>query len=137
MQRPAAERALYVSSPIGLGHARRDVAIAELRRPPPDLEIDWLAQHPVTDVLRAHGERASGVGDAGQRVGARRGRGAEHDLHVFQAIRRMDEILVNNFIVFQDVVDDGTTTSSSATRRGTSTTSCTRTPSSSGSPSCG
>lgn len=28
----------------------------------------------------------------------------EHDLHAFQAIRRMDEILVNNFMVFDDVV---------------------------------
>ena len=41
------KRALYVCSPIGLGHARRDVSIAqELRRLVPDLEIDWLAQHP-------------------------------------------------------------------------------------------
>ena len=28
----------------------------------------------------------------------------EHDLHVFQALRRMDEILVANFMVFHDVV---------------------------------
>ena len=47
------KRALYVSSPIGLGHAWRDVAIAdELRRQAPGLEIDWLAQEPVTTVLR-------------------------------------------------------------------------------------
>ncbi|MGO9502596.1 MAG: alpha/beta fold hydrolase [Streptosporangiaceae bacterium] len=40
-------RALYISSPLGLGHAQRDVAIAgELRKLHPDLEIDWLAQHP-------------------------------------------------------------------------------------------
>jgi hypothetical protein len=31
---------------------------------------------------------------------------AEHDLHCFQAWRRMDEILVTNFMVFQDVVRD-------------------------------
>ena len=29
---------------------------------------------------------------------------AEHDLHCFQALRRMDEILVANFMVFHDVV---------------------------------
>ena len=52
------KRALYVSSPIGLGHAQRDAAIAgELRKLHPDLEIDWLAQHPVTRVLEARGER--------------------------------------------------------------------------------
>ena len=52
------KRALYISSPIGLGHARRDIAIArELRGLQPDLEIDWLAQHPVTAALEAAGER--------------------------------------------------------------------------------
>ena len=52
------KRALYISSPIGLGHAQRDVAIArELRQLHPDLEIDWLAQDPVTRVLEAEGER--------------------------------------------------------------------------------
>src|SRR5262249_1469100 len=32
---------------------------------------------------------------------------AEHDLHCFQAIRRMDEILINNFMVFDDVMREG------------------------------
>ena len=30
----------------------------------------------------------------------------EHDLHAFQAIRRMDEILVNNFMVFDELVEE-------------------------------
>ena len=51
-------RALFVSSAIGLGHALRDVAIAdELRALHPDLEIDWLAQDPVTRLLADRGER--------------------------------------------------------------------------------
>ena len=51
-------RALFISSPIGLGHVQRDLAIArELRRQVPGLEIDWLAQHPVTQVLEQSGER--------------------------------------------------------------------------------
>src|SRR6185437_11751528 len=55
--RSRGKRALYISSPIGLGHARRDASIAdELRKLHPDLEIDWLAQHPVTTVLEARGE---------------------------------------------------------------------------------
>ena len=32
---------------------------------------------------------------------------AGHDLHCFQALRRMDEILVANFMVFQEVVEEG------------------------------
>jgi len=31
---------------------------------------------------------------------------AEHDLHCFQAWRRMDEILVANFMLFHDVIQD-------------------------------
>ena len=50
------KRVLYLSSPIGLGHSRRDIAIAdELRRQRPDVQVDWLAQHPLTDLLRAAG----------------------------------------------------------------------------------
>jgi pimeloyl-ACP methyl ester carboxylesterase len=99
-------RALYVSSPIGLGHARRDVAIAqELRKLHPDLEIDWLAQHPVTAVLEAEGERihpaSALLANESQHIESE---SAEHDLHAFQAIRRMDEILVANFMLFLDVV---------------------------------
>ena len=89
------KRALYVSSPIGLGHARRDVAIArELRRLHPDLEIDWLAQHPVTAVLEAAGEpihpASRALANESHHIESE---SAEHDLHCFQAWRRMDEIL--------------------------------------------
>jgi pimeloyl-ACP methyl ester carboxylesterase/predicted glycosyltransferase len=101
-------RALYISSPIGLGHAQRDVAIAdELRELHPDLEIDWLAQHPVTKVLQARGERIHAASaHLANESGHIESESAEHDLHCFQAIRRMDEILLANFMVFHDVVRD-------------------------------
>ncbi|MDQ3067010.1 MAG: alpha/beta fold hydrolase [Actinomycetota bacterium] len=102
------KRALFVSSPIGLGHARRDVAIAkELRKLHPDLEIDWLAQHPVTAVLEAEGERIHPASALLANESAHiECESAEHDLHAFQAIRRMDEILVANFMLFLDVVQE-------------------------------
>jgi pimeloyl-ACP methyl ester carboxylesterase len=102
------KRALFISSPIGLGHAQRDAAIAdELRILHPDLEIDWLAQHPVTAVLEARGEQIHPA----SRFLANESRhieseSAEHDLHCFHAIRRMDEILLANFMVFHDLVRD-------------------------------
>jgi pimeloyl-ACP methyl ester carboxylesterase/predicted glycosyltransferase len=101
-------RALYISSPIGLGHAQRDIAIArELRKLRPDLEIDWLAQDPVTRVLSAEGERihpaSRFLASESSHIESESG---EHDLHAFQAMRRMDEILVNNFMVFHDIVRD-------------------------------
>ncbi len=102
-------RALYISSPIGLGHAQRDVAIADaLRRLHPDLEIEWLAQHPVTAVLEARGERihpaSAWLASESAHIAAE---SSGHSLHAFQAIRRMDEILIANFMVFHDVVEAG------------------------------
>jgi pimeloyl-ACP methyl ester carboxylesterase/predicted glycosyltransferase len=103
------KRALYVSSPIGLGHAQRDVSIAqELQRSHPDLEIDWLAQHPVTKVLEAAGEKIHPASEyMANESGHIESESGEHDLHCFQALRRMDEILLANFMVFQEVVDEG------------------------------
>jgi predicted glycosyltransferase len=106
--RARGKRALYISSPIGLGHAQRDVAIAdELRKLHPGLRVDWLAQHPVIRVLRERGEH---VHPASAHLASESGHieseAAEHDLHAFHAIRRMDEILLANFMVFHDLTRD-------------------------------
>src|SRR5918995_3479153 len=50
-------RVLYISGSIGLGHARRDLAIArELRRLDPGIEIVWLAGEPASYVIAEAGE---------------------------------------------------------------------------------
>jgi pimeloyl-ACP methyl ester carboxylesterase/UDP:flavonoid glycosyltransferase YjiC (YdhE family) len=99
-------RALFVSSPIGLGHARRDVAIAkELRKLVPGLEIEWLAQDPVTRVLQANGEQihpaSSELASESEHIESE---SSSHRLHVFEAFRRMDEIFLANFHVFLEAV---------------------------------
>ncbi len=99
-------RVLYLSSPIGLGHARQDLAVVdELRKREPDVQVDWLAQHPVSAVLEAAGERVHPASrwllNESRHIEHEAG---EHDLHAFEAIRRMDEILVANFMVFSEVV---------------------------------
>jgi pimeloyl-ACP methyl ester carboxylesterase/predicted glycosyltransferase len=101
-------RALFVSSPIGLGHAWRDVAIADqLRRRVPDLEIEWLAQSPVTTVLEHRGETIHPASASLASESAHFDREAsEHQLDAFGALRRMDEILCANFMVFDDVVSE-------------------------------
>lgn len=101
------KRALYLSSPIGLGHGRRDLAIAcELRKHHPDLRIDWLAQDPVTRLLATNDETIHPasrlLANESKHIESEAG---EHDLHAFQAIRNMDEILIRNFMVFQEAVE--------------------------------
>jgi len=103
------KRALYLSSPIGLGHGRRDLAIArELRKLHPDLRVDWLAQDPVTRLLAAAGERIHPLSERLANESRHiESESDEHDLHAFQAIRRMDEILIANFMRFQQAVNEG------------------------------
>jgi predicted glycosyltransferase len=104
-----AKRVLYLSSPIGLGHGRRDIAITrELRKLYPDLQVDWLSQDPVTRLLEANEETihplSARLASESRHIELESG---EHDLNAFQALRRMDEVLIANFMIFQDAVDDG------------------------------
>ena len=73
----------------------------------PDLDIDWLAQNPVTRVLDAVGERVHPASrhllSESAHVESESG---EHDLHAFEALRRMDEVLIANFMVFAEIVAD-------------------------------
>ena len=102
-------RAIFVSSPIGLGHVRRDVAIVDdLRRMVPGLEVEWLAQDPVTRVLQEHHERihpaSKDLASESEHIEHESG---SHRLHVFEAWRRMDEIFVSNFMVFLEAARSG------------------------------
>jgi pimeloyl-ACP methyl ester carboxylesterase/UDP:flavonoid glycosyltransferase YjiC (YdhE family) len=101
-------RALWISSPIGLGHVYRDLAIArEVRRRVPDLEIHWWAQPPVTDVLAEAGEFVHPASaELASEAAHWESEAADHDLHAFYALRRMDEILCANYLLFDDVVRD-------------------------------
>ena len=101
------KRVLYLSSPIGLGHARRDLAITrELNKLHPDMQVDWLSQDPVTRFLDANNERihpaSSKLANESSHIESESG---EHDLNAFQALRNMDEILIANFMVFQEVLE--------------------------------
>ncbi|GAA1225992.1 alpha/beta hydrolase [Rhodoglobus aureus] len=103
------KRVLYLSSPIGLGHARRDLAIAqELRALHPNAQIEWLAQDPVTRVLDVAGEilhpASAALANESSHI---EHESRDHDLAVFQALRNMDEILIHNFMVFDEVTAAG------------------------------
>jgi len=101
-------RALFISSPIGLGHVQRDLAIArELRKLQPDLDIDWFTVDPAARYLEHEGERLHPI----TRRLANESRhferlAGEHDLHAFFALRTMDEIMVRNFMTFSDLMDE-------------------------------
>ncbi|MEP6874339.1 MAG: alpha/beta fold hydrolase [Burkholderiales bacterium] len=105
MKRP--RRALFISSPIGLGHVQRDLAIArELRKLQPDLAIDWFTVDPAARYLEREGERLHPIT---QRL-ANESRhfeqvAGEHDLSAFFALRTMDEIMSHNFMTFVDLIE--------------------------------
>ena len=102
------KKALFISSPIGLGHVQRDLAIArELRKLHSDIDIDWFTVDPAARYLEQEGERVHPIT---QRL-ANESRhfeqvAGEHDLHAFFALRTMDEIMVNNFMTFADLMDE-------------------------------
>lgn len=105
MKRP--RRALFISSPIGLGHVQRDLAIArELRKLKPDLAIEWFTTNPAAAYLAREGERLHPIT---QRL-ANESRhfeemAGEHDLSAFFALRTMDEVMSRNFMTFVDLVE--------------------------------
>jgi pimeloyl-ACP methyl ester carboxylesterase/predicted glycosyltransferase len=105
MKRP--RRALFICSPIGLGHAQRDLAIArELRKLQPDLAIDWFTADPAARYLEREGERLHPIT---QRL-ANESRhfesvAGEHDLSAFFALRTMDEVMARNVMTFLDLMD--------------------------------
>jgi hypothetical protein len=82
------------------------VAVArELRRLVPGLDVHWLAQPPVTTLLEACGETvhpaSAALAPEAAYVDAE---AAEHGLHAFQMLRRLDEVFCANFMVFHDLV---------------------------------
>jgi pimeloyl-ACP methyl ester carboxylesterase/predicted glycosyltransferase len=100
-------KALFISSPIGLGHAQRDLAIArELRKLQPDLDIDWFTVDPAARYLAQEGERLHPLTKrlANESKHFEHVAG-EHDLSAFFALRTMDEIMINNFMTFVDLME--------------------------------
>jgi pimeloyl-ACP methyl ester carboxylesterase/predicted glycosyltransferase len=100
-------KALFISSPIGLGHVQRDLAIArELRKLQPDLDIDWFTVDPAARYLVKEGERLHPLT---RRLANESSHfehvAGEHDLSAFFALRTMDEIMINNFMTFSDLME--------------------------------
>ena len=99
-------RALYISSPIGLGHAQRDVAIArELR----SCTRTWRSTG--SRRIRSRGcsrLRASASIRPARELASEsqhiESESAEHDLHCFQAMAADGRDPAHNFMVFHDVV---------------------------------
>jgi len=107
-RRPAGpRRVLWLSSPIGLGHIQRDLAIARaLRERHPDVTIDFLAGDPADRVVEHWGERLHPASRLLQNESAHfEGWAADHELHAFNALWDMDEIMTANFMTFADVVE--------------------------------
>jgi pimeloyl-ACP methyl ester carboxylesterase/predicted glycosyltransferase len=106
-RRTAQRRILWLSSPIGLGHVQRDLAIArKLREVYPDATVDFLAANPADRVVEAWGERLHPATRLLHNETAHfEGWSGDHELHAFNALWDMDEIMAANFMTFADVVE--------------------------------
>jgi len=108
-RRDSRRRVLWLSSPIGLGHIQRDIAMARrLRELHPDVTVDFLAADPAAGVVEAAGERlhpatARLLNESAHFESVAR----DHDLHAFNALWDMDAIMANNFLVFADAAEGG------------------------------
>ena len=103
-------RILWISSPIGLGHVKRDLAIAEeMRKKMPDLNIHWLCVDPVRSFLKGVGEEIHPLSNAlWDESGHFESHGKAYSLDATEAYWEMDKLLNNNFMVFTDAVrEDG------------------------------
>jgi pimeloyl-ACP methyl ester carboxylesterase/predicted glycosyltransferase len=106
-RRGSQRRVLWLSSPIGLGHIQRDLAIARrLRERCPDVAVDFLAANPADRVVEHWGERVHPETRLLQNESAHfEGWASDHELHAFNALWDMDEIMTANFMTFADVVE--------------------------------
>jgi pimeloyl-ACP methyl ester carboxylesterase/predicted glycosyltransferase len=105
--RDSRRRVLWLSSPIGLGHVQRDLAIARrLREQDPDVIVDFLAGDPADRVVQHWGERLHPATRLLQNETKHfEGWAADHELHAFNALWDMDEIMTANFMTLADVVE--------------------------------
>ncbi len=106
-RRTPRQRILWLSSPIGLGHIQRDIAIArKLREIHPEATVDFLAADPARRVVEVMGERLHPATDLLHNESAHfEAWAADHELHAFNALWDMDEIMAANFMVLADVVE--------------------------------
>ena len=105
--RSSERRVLWVSSPIGLGHIQRDLAIArKLREIHPDVRVDFLTADPADRAVAHWGERLHPAARLLQNDSAHfEGWAGDHELHAFNALWDMDENMAANFMTFADVVE--------------------------------
>jgi pimeloyl-ACP methyl ester carboxylesterase len=106
-RRTSQRRVLWLSSPLGLGHIQRDLAIARtLREIHPDTTVDFLAANPADRVVQHWGERLHPATALLHNETAHlEGWAGDHELHAFNALWDMDEIMAANFMTFADVVE--------------------------------
>ncbi|MGH7302392.1 MAG: alpha/beta fold hydrolase [Candidatus Rokuibacteriota bacterium] len=105
--RTSRRRVLWLSSPLGLGHIQRDLAIArKLRDINPDTTVDFLAANPADRVVQHWGARLHPATALLLNESAHlEGWAGDHELHAFNALWDMDEIMAANFMTFADVVE--------------------------------
>lgn len=106
-RRTSARRVLWLSSPIGLGHIQRDLAIARsLQEKHPDVTVDFLTAAPSDRAVEAWGARLHPASRLLLNETSHiEGWAHDHEMHAQNALWDMDEIMAANFMTFADVVE--------------------------------
>lgn len=106
-RRTSARRVLWLSSPIGLGHIQRDLAIARaLQERHPDVTVDFLTAAPSDRAVEAWGARLHPASRLLLNETSHiEGWAHDHEMHAQNALWDMDEIMAANFMTFADVVE--------------------------------
>ncbi len=100
--------ALYIPSPIGLGHVQRDLALVRELRKQADISVEWLIpQGPARYVLETAGEKVTPYSDELQSVLSTMVESSKnHEMNFFEKWRKSEGIRVANFMTFLKAVDD-------------------------------
>ena len=106
-RRTAQRRVLWLSSPSASGtSSATSPSPALLREINPDVSVDFLAADPANRVVEAWGERVHPATALIANESAHfEGWARDHELHAFNALWDMDEIMAANFMTFADVVE--------------------------------
>lgn len=101
-------KALYIPSPVGLGHVQRDLALANELRKKVDIDIEWLIPNgPARAVLEEKGEIINSHSSTLQSILHKMVESSNnHEMNFFGNWRKSESLRIANFMTFLKAVEE-------------------------------